>query len=51
MLPLLLGGIFFSSGTIFLSSDGIIIFAHAIWHIFVLAGVLVHLYAVYTFLM
>jgi hemolysin III len=41
---LILGGIFYTLGTIFFSKDHIKYF-HSVWHIFVLAGTTAHFFA------
>lgn len=44
-----LGGIFYTIGAIFYLRDHTFRFAHAVWHIFVIAGSLCHYGAVYWF--
>jgi hemolysin III len=44
--PLIYGGVMYSAGTIFFSLDGVLPFAHAIWHLFVLGAAFVHLQGV-----
>jgi monocyte-to-macrophage differentiation protein len=45
-----IGGFMFLSGVVFFKSDGLIPFAHAIWHFFVFLGASFHYYAVYNYL-
>lgn len=47
---LLLGGACYSLGIIFFKSDGIVPFAHAIWHLFVAMGAAIHYYAIWKYL-
>ena len=41
------GGLAYSVGTLFFRLDGKMPFAHAVWHVFVLAGAFIHLYGVF----
>ncbi|KAL5018780.1 hypothetical protein ScPMuIL_004502 [Solemya velum] len=43
---LTMGGLTYVSGVVFFKCDGVIPFAHAIWHCFVLGGTLFHYYAI-----
>ncbi|XP_040047607.1 monocyte to macrophage differentiation factor 2a isoform X2 [Gasterosteus aculeatus] len=47
---LALGGVFYVVGAVFFKSDGVVPFAHAIWHLFVAAGASVHYYAIWRYL-
>lgn len=47
---LAIGGGFFLTGILFFKSDGVIPFAHAIWHLFVCMGAFTHYYAIFTHL-
>lgn len=45
-----MGGAFYCLGVFFFKSDGLIPFAHAIWHVFVAIGAGIHYYAIYAYL-
>ncbi|XP_014769255.1 monocyte to macrophage differentiation factor 2 isoform X1 [Octopus bimaculoides] len=51
LYELTLGGITYATGVVFFKCDGIIPFAHAIWHCFVFVGATFHFYAISTYLM
>jgi len=50
LFEMAIGGFMFLSGVAFFKSDGLIPFAHAIWHCFVFFGATFHYYAVYNYL-
>lgn len=47
---LAVGGVFYVVGVAFFKSDGLVPFAHAIWHLFVAVGASVHYYAIWRYL-
>ncbi|XP_059414761.1 monocyte to macrophage differentiation factor 2-like isoform X4 [Carassius carassius] len=47
ILELSVGGVFYCLGIVFFKSDGLIPFAHAIWHVFVAVGAGIHYYAIW----
>ncbi|XP_067355215.1 monocyte to macrophage differentiation factor 2-like isoform X2 [Channa argus] len=50
LYELLVGGAFYCLGMVFFKSDGIVPFAHAIWHMFVATGAAIHYYAIWKYL-
>uniref|UniRef100_A0AAV2LLD8 Ras-associating and dilute domain-containing protein n=1 Tax=Knipowitschia caucasica TaxID=637954 RepID=A0AAV2LLD8_KNICA len=50
LFELLVGGACYCLGMVFFKSDGIVPFAHAIWHLFVAMGASVHYYAIWKYL-
>ncbi len=50
LFELAVGGAFYAFGVLFFKADGIVPFAHAIWHLFVSLGACVHYYAIFTYL-
>lgn len=44
------GGLIYCLGVLFFKSDGVIPFAHAIWHVFVALAAAVHYYAIWKYL-
>ncbi|CAF1064268.1 unnamed protein product [Rotaria magnacalcarata] len=51
VFELAIGGLVFLCGIFFFKCDGIIPFAHSIWHCFVFFGAAIHYYAIYTYLL
>ncbi|XP_022063524.1 monocyte to macrophage differentiation factor 2a isoform X1 [Acanthochromis polyacanthus] len=47
---LAVGGVFYVVGIVFFKSDGLVPFAHAIWHLFVAVGAGIHYYAIWRYL-
>lgn len=50
LTELAVGGVLYVIGLIFFKSDGLVPFAHAIWHLFVCTGAMVHYYAIFKYL-
>ncbi|XP_060799044.1 monocyte to macrophage differentiation factor 2a isoform X3 [Neoarius graeffei] len=50
VLELSMGGVFYCLGVVFFKSDGLVPFAHAIWHVFVAIGAAIHYYAIWRYL-
>ncbi|XP_039653237.1 monocyte to macrophage differentiation factor 2-like isoform X2 [Perca fluviatilis] len=50
LYELLVGGACYCLGMVFFKSDGIVPFAHAIWHLFVAMGAAIHYYAIWKYL-
>jgi hemolysin III len=51
LMWIVIGGIFYTLGTLFLMLDEKVPFFHAIWHLFVIAGSACHYYAVLQFVL
>lgn len=51
LTELAIGGGFYVIGVIFFKADGIVPFAHAIWHLFVCIGASIHYYAIFNYLL
>ncbi|TRY95740.1 hypothetical protein DNTS_022137 [Danionella cerebrum] len=50
LYELAFGGFVYCLGVVFFKSDGVIPFAHAIWHIFVAMAAAIHYYAIWKYL-
>lgn len=50
VFELAVGGVIYVAGVLFFKMDGVIPFAHAIWHCFVFAGAISHFYAINKYL-
>ncbi|XP_018588292.1 monocyte to macrophage differentiation factor 2-like isoform X1 [Scleropages formosus] len=50
LFELIMGGMSYFLGIVFFKSDGLVPFAHAIWHLFVAVGAGVHYYAIWKYL-
>lgn len=50
IFELTVGGVIYVSGVLFFKMDGVIPFAHAIWHCFVFGGAVSHFYAINKYL-
>ncbi|XP_050298336.1 monocyte to macrophage differentiation factor [Anthonomus grandis grandis] len=50
MMELIFGGVMYVLGVVFFKCDGVIPFAHAIWHLFVALAAYAHYYAILNYL-
>ncbi|XP_052408821.1 monocyte to macrophage differentiation factor isoform X1 [Carassius gibelio] len=50
LYELAFGGVVYCLGVVFFKSDGVIPFAHAIWHVFVALAAAIHYYAIWKYL-
>ncbi|XP_039534085.1 monocyte to macrophage differentiation factor isoform X5 [Pimephales promelas] len=50
LYELAFGGFVYCLGVVFFKSDGVIPFAHAIWHVFVALAAAIHYYAIWKYL-
>ncbi len=50
LFELAFGGLVYCLGVVFFKSDGVIPFAHAIWHVFVALAAAIHYYAIWKYL-